>query len=110
MIRANLVIHKGADFSTSINLEDDNGQILDLSGQQAFAQMRKHYLSESFFPFTVTIANSTLIIEMENSVTSNIEYGRYEWDLFLRNSAGIQTKLCYGRVTVVSSSTRIVIE
>ena len=46
-IKANLIIDQGTDYSTSINLTDDDGNIVNLSGYTANGQIRKTYSSSN---------------------------------------------------------------
>ena len=56
-IKANLVIDQGSDFSTTIDVTDDNGDAIDLTGYSGAAQMRKHFTSSAQTSFTVTVSS-----------------------------------------------------
>ena len=43
--KANIVIDQGTTFSTVINLADENGDAINLTGYSANSQIRKHYSS-----------------------------------------------------------------
>ena len=50
-IKANIVIDQGTDFSAIVDVEDDVGGAWDLTGWDAFAQMRKNYSSTTAHDF-----------------------------------------------------------
>ena len=39
---SNIYIDQGSDFTTTISLTDSNGDVLNLTGYTALAQIRKH--------------------------------------------------------------------
>ena len=50
-----LLIEQGANFSTTINVEDTAGAAINLYGYSASSQMRKSYYSSSYVTITSTI-------------------------------------------------------
>lgn len=107
-IKANLVIDQGADFSTEIDVTDENGNVVDLTGWTVAAQMRKHYTSSSFFSF---VANTTgaagqVTLTMNAATTATITSGRYVYDCELTSTANVVSRLIEGIVTVTPQVTR----
>jgi len=107
-IKANIVIDQGTDFETIINVTDENGDIVDLTGYTGAAQMRKHYTSSAQTAFGVTISNTygTVTLTMNSATTDTISSGRYVYDCELRSSANIVSRLLEGVVTVTPQVTR----
>jgi hypothetical protein len=107
-IKANLLIDQGADFSTEIEVLDDDGNVVDLTGFSGAAQMRKHYTSSTAINFNVSInaSGGTVILSM-NAATSNVVTpGRYVYDCELTSSSNVVSRLVEGIVTVTPQVTR----
>jgi hypothetical protein len=87
MAISNLYIDQGTDFSTSVELADGDGELLNLTDCTASAQIRKNYssISETSLDITFHSDRSLGIITMSltNSVTAIMEPGMYFYDLLL---------------------------
>lgn len=107
-IKAHLQIDQGANYSTSIDVTDDNGDPTDLTGYTGAAQMRKHYTSTNAHSFVVSIGNASGVVtlSMNAAVTGNISPGRYVYDCELTDSAGTVSRLIEGIVTITPQVTR----
>lgn len=107
-IKANIVIDQGTDFTTEIDVLDDNGDVVDLTGYTGAAQLRKHYTSATSTSFNVTIdASAGQVILSMNAVTSaNVTAGRYVYDCELTSSGNTVSRLIEGIVTVTPQVTR----
>lgn len=107
-IKANIVIDQGADFSTTINLSDEDGNVINLSGFTGAAQMRKHYSSVTKYDFDVEVNSSTgeVTLSMTADQTDNIPAGRYVYDCELTDSNDIRSRIVEGIVTVTPGVTR----
>lgn len=107
-IKANIVIDQGATYSTSIDVTDEDGAVVNLTGFTGAAQMRKHYTSTSQTAFTVSISAPTGVVSLSLSanVTNNIAPGRYVYDCELTDAAGTVSRLIEGIVTVTPGVTR----
>lgn len=107
-IKGNLVIDQGSDFSTTINVTDENGVAIDLTGYTGSAQMRKNYASLTSKTFIVSISPliGTVTLSMNAANTSAITAGRYVYDCELTNSANVTSRLVEGIVTVTPQVTR----
>ncbi len=106
--RVNIIIDQGTDFSTSINLTDSSGTNLNLTGYSAASQIRKTHSSSNSTAFTCTLttANSTLTLALNNSVTAAMSAGRYVWDAELTDSSGSISRILEGMVTVTPEVTK----
>lgn len=107
-LKANIVIDQGTDFETTIDVIDDNGNIVDLAGYTGAAQMRKHYTSSTATNFTVSItAGAGLVTLSMNAATTNaIAAGRYVYDCELTDGSGIVSRIVEGIVTITPGVTR----
>lgn len=103
----NLVVHKGADFSTGIKIKTD-GSVVNLTGYGYTCVMRKHYESNVGYAFsTTTLAPATLGVvklEMHHTVTSYLPTGRHVFDLIIINPEGGYEKVLEGNVLVTGST------
>lgn len=107
-IKANITIDQGSTFQTSINVTDDNDDIVNLTGYSAVAQMRKHYTSSNSYVFTASISPTigVVTLAMNANTTNTIVPGRYMYDCELTDSYGAVTRLVEGIVTVTPGITR----
>jgi hypothetical protein len=107
-IKANLQIDQGADFSTEIDVLDDNGDVVNLTGYSGAAQMRKHYTSSTSTNFTVAVnaLAGTVTLSMNAVTSANVTPGRYVYDCELTSSSNVVSRLVEGIVTVTPQVTR----
>jgi len=104
-----LFIEQGADYSTSITLDDADNEPFDLTGYQAKSQIKKsYYSSNAAAVFTITIptpVNGTLNMSLTSANTSNIAAGRYVYDVIIKNSSNNITRVLEGIVNIVPQVT-----
>jgi len=107
-IKANLDIDQGSTFQTTINVTDENDDIVNLTGYTGVAQMRKHYTSSTSYSFTVSISPviGTVTLSLTANATANVVAGRYVYDCELTDSNGTVTRLVEGIATVTPQVTR----
>lgn len=108
MAKANIIINQGTTFSTTINLTDDNGDPIDLTGYTGRSQMRKHYTSSNSQSFTVSLNSSQGIVSLAltASQTANLTAGRYVYDVEVISGANVVSRIVEGIVTVTPEVTR----
>lgn len=104
-----LFLEQGADFSTSITLDDSSGVAYDLTGYTGKSQIRKSYYSaNATAEFAVSIpspANGTIILSLTSANTANISAGRYVYDVMIR-SGNNTTRLVEGIVNILPQVTK----
>jgi hypothetical protein len=107
-IKSNLFIDQGTDYSTSINLTDDDDNIVSLTGYTAQGQIRKTYSSSTSVSFTVSItaATGTVTLQLTAVQTANIVAGRYVYDVFVTDSGNTTSRILEGIVTITPRVTR----
>lgn len=106
--KANLKVDQGSDFSTAINLTDDDGDTLNLAGYTGAAQIRKYYTSTTSYDFDVDITANTgqITLSLTANTTNNITAGRYVYDLEITDSGGVVSRVLEGIVTITPGVTR----
>lgn len=107
-IKANLIIDQGTDYSTSIDVTDDNDVPIDLTGYTAASHMRKHYTSTKKYSFTASVVPELgqVVLAANNTLTDSIPAGRYVYDCELTDLFGNVSRLVEGIVTITPSTTR----
>jgi hypothetical protein len=110
-IKANLVLDQATSFRTTLNIRDNDGNIVDLTGYTGSAEMKKHFLSSTFYTFTVilNIQQGSVSIDMTHIQTSAIPDGRYVYDVLLRDNNGYFIRIMEGQVDVRPKVTRVFI-
>ena len=106
--KANIIIDQGATFSTDLNLTDEYGDPLDLSGYTANSQMRKWYTSSNAAAtFTAAVNTETAVVTLSLTAnqTSSIVSGRYVYDVEITNGNTV-SRIVEGIVTVTPQVTR----
>jgi hypothetical protein len=104
-----LNIEQYATFSTSLNVEDTNGDAINLTGYTASSQIRKSYYSSTANNFTATItgtANGEITLSMTAANTALLSPGRYLYDLVITAPTGAKTRVVEGIVNVLAGVTQ----
>ena len=104
-----LNIEQYATFSTTINVEDVQGDAINLSGYTAASQIRKSYYSTTANTLTATItgtANGEITLSMTAANTASLTPGRALFDLIITAPDGTKTRVVEGIVTVLPGITQ----
>lgn len=106
----NLVVEQGTDFEASLTVKTSDGTPLNLTGYTAVARMKKSYYSTTYTDFTIVWVdrpNGIIRLTMTNSLTSQLEGGRYVYDLTISapGLGGKKTRVIEGLVTVTPGAT-----
>ena len=104
-----LTIEQGANFSTTVTVNDSTGAPTNLTNFLGQAQLRKSYYSSTANNFTVSITNAAageLTISLSAANTANLTPGRYVYDLLITSPANVKTRVIEGIATVLPSVTR----
>lgn len=107
-LKANITIDQGTSFATTIDVTDEDGNVVDLTGFTGAAQMRRHYTSGSASNFNVSISADLgqVTLSMTANTTGNLAPGRYVYDCELTDTSGTVSRLVEGIVTVTPGVTR----
>ena len=106
--KANLVIDQGTTFSTDLNLTDENGDPLQLSGYTATSQMRKWYTSTNAaatFTTSINVDTGVVTLSLTPFQTNNLTAGRYVYDVELNDGSTV-SRIVEGIITVTPQVTR----
>jgi len=107
---ANISADQGADFQSSLELEDSNGDPVNLTNYTVYGQIRRTYKSATATNFTVTILNAQngiLMIELSSAETAAMKSGRYVYDVYATDeSLGKTIKLLGGIFELIPSVTK----
>lgn len=104
-----LQLEQFATFSTTINVEDSQGDAINLSGFSAASQIRKSYFSSTANNFTATItgiANGEITLSMTAANTANLTPGRSLYDLVITSPQGVKTRVVEGIVNILAGVTQ----
>jgi hypothetical protein len=99
------VIDANSDFSVTISLTDNNGDIVNLTGYSLAGTIRKSFDSELSFSFNVTTANANtgnVNVALPGYVSANMDPGKYSFDLNIYNSNSC-IRILEGVVTITPS-------
>ena len=110
-IVANLIIDQGSDFSSTITLEDNVGNAIDLTNYTIRGQVRRTYTSSVSYPFTCTKLTSQgpgkIKIQLSPTQTGTMKPGRYVYDVEIVHTTGTPVvRVVEGQVTVTPRVTR----
>lgn len=107
---SNLYVDQGTTFSTIIDLTNQDGTPLYLTGFTVAAQMRKSYQTSSFTAFNATVFNSNrgqIRLQLVPSTTSGMQAGRYLYDVEITNTLTLEKfRVLEGIVVITPEITR----
>jgi acetolactate synthase small subunit len=104
----NITIDQGTTFSTGFVVTDANGDVVDLTNQHFQAQLRKSYESSTYASFTVNVVdaiNGEITLELSEQQSINLRYGRYVYDVMMKNNSGVMTRVVEGIATLTPKVT-----
>ena len=104
-----LSIEQGTTFSTTINVNENDGSAKDLTTYSARSQMRKSYYSSSAKDFTMVksdAAGGEIVMSMTAANTSLLTPGRWVYDVEIEDQGGVVTRIFEGIVVVMPGVTR----
>lgn len=84
----NIYIDQGTTFSLSLTVNDQFGDIKNLTDYTAAAQMRKSYYTSTAIDFTADVSlpvEGEVTISLTAQETSSIKAGRYVYDIEISN-------------------------
>ena len=104
-----LTIEQGANFSTTVTVNDSNGSPTNLTNYDASAQLRKSYYSTTATDFTVAVTDAAagqITMSITSSNTANLTPGRYVYDLLITSPTNVKSRVIEGIATILPSVTR----
>ena len=109
-MKANITIDQGTDFQAVVDLNDAAGNAYDLTGHTVASQMRKNYAASTAAATFDCVHDGTsgeITISLSKAVTTDLEPGRYLYDIEITSSANTTTRVVEGTVTVTPGITRV---
>lgn len=106
---SNLYVDQGSDFSFTVTLTNSDGSAMDLTGYTCDAQVRKAYTSSSTsatFSTSINASAGLVTLELTDTQTTALDYGRYVYDAVITSSSGEKTRVLEGQVVVTPGVTR----
>jgi hypothetical protein len=106
---SNLVVDQGTTFSSIITVADQTGAPLNITNYTVKSQFRKSYQSSSATNFTASIYDAItgrIRLQLAPSDTSNIQAGRYLYDIELTSPTGEKFRALEGLVIITPEITK----
>ena len=114
---ANLYVDQGTTFSTIVDLENQDGTPLNLTGYTVAGQMRKSYQSSTAVSFTATVfgdlqagdaVKGQIRLQLAAATTVGMRAGRYIYDVEITNTqSGEKYRVLEGIVILNPEITKI---
>ncbi len=104
-----LTIEQGANYSTTVTVNDSNGSPTNLTNYTAAAQLRKSYYSTTATEFTVAVTDAAagqITMSITSANTANLAPGRYVYDLLITSPTSVKSRVIEGIATILPSVTR----
>jgi hypothetical protein len=108
---SNLYIDQGSEFVSVLDLENNDGTPMNLTGFSAYSQFRKSYGSTTAFTFETLIltpnTSGKLQLKLTGVNSSLIRPGRYLYDVEIVSSTNVKTRVVEGILTINPEITKI---
>lgn len=99
-----LYLDQGTDFSFDLDLTNDDGSPVNVTGHTFSSSIRKSYYSSSVTAnLSIAIANAVggnVVCSMNSAISSNVKAGRYLFDIKSIDAANSTSRLVEGIITV----------
>lgn len=104
MAYSDIVINQGTDFSMNVDLAADDGTPINVANCIFTSKIRKSYYSTNvtanIVVTTLDAPNGNLVLSLDVANTSNIEQGRYLYDLKMKDASNVTSRILEGIVTI----------
>jgi hypothetical protein len=107
---ADIIVDQGTTFNITLNLTDDNGLPINLTGYTVKSQIRRWYTSSNSISFVATIPQpntGVIILSLDANTTAGMYYGRYVYDVLTISATNIITRVVEGILTVTPEVTQL---
>ena len=110
-VEINFVVDQGSKFTGVVAVENEDGTEFDLTGYQAFSQMRKSYYTNTYHEIIAEVEgdplNGEIRLSINPSVTDSIRAGRYVYDVEVHGSdVEDKKRVVQGIITISPQVTR----
>jgi hypothetical protein len=86
----NIGIEKGADYFATFTITKPDGTAYDLTNSTALSTLRKYPESDTVsatFSSAITVATGKVTVSLGNTITSDLDHGRYYYNVVVTNIA-----------------------
>jgi len=103
----NIVIPQGTDFSELFTSTESDGSASNLTGYTGAAKIKKHPGASTSTSFSVSITALTgeVTISLTDTQTTDLEPGRYYYDVYLTSNVGLVSRMVEGMAFVTAGIT-----
>ena len=104
-----ITIEQYSDFSTTVNVDDIQGNPMNLTGYSASSQIRKSYYSTTATSFDASISNALtgeITLSLPSANTGDLSAGRYVYDLVITSPTNEKTRVVEGIAVVTPGVTK----
>src|SRR4051812_7022035 len=106
MTAINIVINQGETYSAIFEVTDADGEAVDLTGYSSRSQLRRSYSSSSAISFDTAVSGSNVSIGLSDDVSSEMDAGRYVYDVEVEADDGTVTRIAEGTAILKPEVTR----
>jgi hypothetical protein len=98
----NISIPQGSDFSETFVSTESDGSTSNLAGYSAAAKIKKHSGASASTSFSISITASIgeVTISLTDTQTTDLDPGRYYYDVVLTSGSGSKSRLVEGMAFV----------
>lgn len=98
--KVNIQIDQGSLFDYNIMITDQNNNDFDFTGYTGIGEIKKHYDSNTAYPLTVTLSTGIINLKCSANTSNSMEPGRYQYDVYIDDSASDPVRIIEGIVTL----------
>ena len=98
----NIQIEQGADFATTYTITNSDGSVYNLTGASAVAKVKKYPGASASSSMSTSLIASTgkIQVSLANTITSELDPGRYYYDILVTDSNDKKTRVIEGQAIV----------
>lgn len=104
--KVNIEIEQGCSFQQEIELTNTDGTDFDVTDWLGGGTLRKHYLSNTAYAFTVTLSTGVCTMTMSANTTALLEEGLYIYDVTIEHPSELVHRVVSGMAYVSGAVTR----
>jgi len=107
---AELTVDQGTTFESTLDLINDDGSAINVTNFIFSGSIRKSYYSNNTTAnLTITVVNANtgnVNISLNAATTANIKSGRYLYDIKMRDTSNVVTRIVEGIMTITPQVTK----
>ncbi len=101
--RFNFTIDQGTTFSTDLDMLDDDGVAIDLTGYTVNAIAKRYYTASNSWSFSANVANATagtITLSLSANASAKIAANRYVYDVKVTDASNVVSRIIEGIITI----------